>query len=317
MARKLPPLNALRAFEAAARHMSLTKAAAELHVTQAAISHQVKALEDQLGLALFRRLPRGLLLTDAGQTLLPELRDSFDRMSRAVERLRGGTASGVVTISTVTTFALSWLVERLPRFQALHADIDVKVSTSSRLVDFGIEDVDCAVRVGVGPWRGLRRDKLFDDRVTVVCAPALLPRLKTLDDLHRAPRIVMYNDPAEWPTFFAAAGIGEPDERGGLQFDSTRIGAQAALAGAGAILVAPFMFADDLASGRLVQPFEFTYASDRAWWFVTPESGSDRPKVKALREWMLAEAAETPAVPMAQAPPARRSRPPRTARGAD
>lgn len=316
MARKLPPLNALRAFEAAARHMSLTKAAAELHVTQAAISHQVKGLEDQLGLALFRRLPRGLLLTDAGQTLLPELRDSFDRMARAIERLRGGTASGVVTISTVITFALSWLVERLPKFQALHRDIDVKVSTTGRMVDFGIEDVDCAVRNGVGPWRGLRRDKLFDDRVTVVCAPSLLPRLKTLDDLHRVPRIVMFNDPAEWPTFFAAAGIGQPDDRGGLQFDSTRIGAQAALAGAGAILVSPFMFADDLASGRLVQPFEFTYANDRAWWFVAPEASAERPKVKALRDWILAEAAAT-AVPAARPAPTHQSRRSGAARAAD
>src|SRR6266702_2729049 len=152
MSRSLPPLNALRAFEAAARHLSFTAAAAELNVTQAAISHQIKGLEERLGLPLFRRLPRRLILTEAGQALLPELRDAFSRMALAIERVTARSAGGTLTVSSMTTVVIGWLLPLLPRFQAAHPEIDVRLMTSQRMVDFAREDIDVAIRFGGGKW---------------------------------------------------------------------------------------------------------------------------------------------------------------------
>src|SRR4051794_13379582 len=166
MARRLPPLGTLRAFEAAARHVSFSRAAEELAVTPAAISHQVKQLEAWLGVPLFRRLTRALRLTDEGQALLPALGQAFDRLAQAVEKVSAGGAAGTLTVSALTTFVLNWLVPRLPRFQAAHPELDVRLSTNSALVDFARDDVDVAVRYGTGRWPGVRADKLFDDILT-------------------------------------------------------------------------------------------------------------------------------------------------------
>jgi DNA-binding transcriptional LysR family regulator len=294
MARALPPLNSLRAFEAAARHLSFTKAADELHVTQAAVSHQVKALEARLGAKLFRRLPRGLLLTEEGHALLPDLRDAFDRLAQAVEKVgRGG--QGTLTISLLTTFALGWLVPRLPRFQEAHPTIEVRLTTTARLVDFAVEDVDVAIRYGAGGWAGLRCDKIFDDVVTPLCSARFADRLNAYADVLAVPHLHEQYE-HDWRTWLGAAGLGAAKLKPGPVFDSTRVAVHAAMAGVGVAVGAPFLFADEIASGALVQPFDLVVPNGKAYWLVSPEATAERPKIKTFRDWMVAEAASfTPA----------------------
>jgi DNA-binding transcriptional LysR family regulator len=289
--RSLPPLNALRAFEAAARHLSFTRAADELSVTQAAVSHQVKALEDQLGVKLFRRITRGLRLTDEGQALLPELRDAFDRMAGAVARLGRQSAQGRLTVSLLTTFALLWLVPRLPRFNALHPEIEVSLLATPHVVDFAREDVDVTIRYGRRQWPGLRRDKLFDDELTPLCGSAWLERLKRPGDLAQAPLLILSNENTDWDVWLRIAGVTNVDSSRGTAFDSTRIAVEAAIAGAGVAIGNPYVHAEPLAEGRLFQPFDLVVPNGDSYWFVCPEATSERPKIRAFREWILAEAA--------------------------
>src|SRR5690242_2099540 len=233
MARHLPPLNALRAFEAAARHLSLTRAADELSVTQAAVSQQVKALEARLGVKLFRRLPRALRLTEEGQALLPELRDAFDRLERAVARITAEAPGGVLTVSTLTTFALTWLVPRLARFHAAHPEIDVRLMTTSRIVDFAREDVDVAIRYGDGNWPELHVERVVGEVLTPLCGRALLDRLRRPADLGAATLLYTTGDEDEWPVWLARAGITAERGRRGPLFDATSIAVQAAIDGLG------------------------------------------------------------------------------------
>ncbi len=288
--RSLPPLNALRAFEAAARHLSFTLAADELHVTQAAVSHQVKALEERLGVKLFRRLPRGLVLTEQGQALLPELRGAFDRIEQAMNKLSLLGNEGPLTVSLMTTFALTWLVPRLHRFQARHPTIDVRMLTTNRMADFVREDIDLAIRYSRDPRQpGLRGDKLFNDLLTPLCGVAYRERLRSPADLLRVPLIDTTGDP-DWLTWLAAAGVRQPPRTPPMIFDSTKIAVDAAMEGAGVAIGAPFLFRTELASGRLFQPFELVVPNGKAFWIVGPESTAEQPKLKAFRDWMLEEA---------------------------
>lgn len=288
--RSLPPLNALRAFEAAARHLSFTLAAEELHVTQAAVSHQVKGLEDRLGLKLFRRLPRGLMLTEQGQSLLPELRGAFDRIEQAMNKLSMLGNEGPLTVSLMTTFALTWLVPRLHRFQARHPTIDVRMLTTNRIADFGREDIDLAIRYARDPRQpGLRGDKLFNDLLTPLCGAAYRDRLLAPADLLRVPLIDTTGDP-DWLVWLAAAGVRQPPRNPPMVFDSTKIAVDAAMEGAGVAIGAPFLFKAELASGRLFQPFDLVVPNGKGFWLVGPESTAEQPKLKALREWLLEEA---------------------------
>ena len=174
---RLPSLNALRAFEAAGRHLSFTRAAEELHVTQAAVSHQIKSLEEQLGIRMFRRGPRGLLLTDAGQSYLPDVREAFQRLTFATDRLLEDDARGAITVSVLPSFAARWLVPRLTRFRADHPDVEVRVSADDRLADFDRDDVDEAIRYGRGDYPGLKSDRFLSEELFPVCSPDLLARL--------------------------------------------------------------------------------------------------------------------------------------------
>ena len=301
MPRPLPPLNALRAFEAAARHLSFTRAAGELSVTQAAVSHQVKALEARLGVKLFRRLTRGLRLTDEGQALAPDLRDAFERMAEAIERMGARGTRGTLNVSTVVTFALNWLVPRLARFQASHPDIEVRLSTSMRVVDFAREDFDLAIRFGKGHWPGLHRDKLFDDEITPLCGLQLKDRLKRPEDLRNVTLLQESPNPVDWTTWLEAAGVSGIKAKKGPQFDSTRIAVEAAMEGLGVAVGPPGLFQDELAHGRLYQPFALTVKNGAAYWVVCPEAAAERPKVKAFRAWIVDEAraaaTQTPAGP--------------------
>jgi DNA-binding transcriptional LysR family regulator len=311
MARPLPPLNALRAFEAAARHLSFTRAAEELHVTQAAISHQVKALEERIGVKLFRRLTRGLLLTEDGHALLPDLREAFDRLAQAVDRIGRQGGQGTLNISLLTTFALGWLVRRLPLFQAAHPSIDVQLTTTARLIDFAVEDVDVAIRYGTGGWPGLRCDKIFDDVITPLCNARFKERLRKPADILTVPLLHEQYE-HDWRTWFRAAGISVGQMKKGPIFDSTRVAIEAAIAGVGVACGAPSLFSAEIATGQLHQPFDLVVPNGKSYWLVSPDATAERPKIKALREWMLEEATRpAPDLPRADTKPDRAAAAPR------
>ncbi|MEM7023175.1 MAG: transcriptional regulator GcvA [Pseudomonadota bacterium] len=297
MTERLPPLNALRTFEAAARHLSFTKAAAELFVTQAAVSHQIKALEEHLGMPLFRRLNRALMLTDEGQALLPYVRDAFDQLSEGVRRLRQGQSSGVLTISVLPSLASAWLIPRLRRFQTRHPDIEVHMTATERLVDFAREPVDAGIRYGRGRWAGLRVKRLLSAEMLPVCSPSLLEGpypLRTPDDLVHHQLLHVLNALDDWRMWLTAAGVEGVDPDRGLKFDHTALAIQAALNGLGVALGAGPLVERDLAAGRLVEPFDFEMPSDSAYYFVAPESTADQPKIKAFQDWLLEEVATVP-----------------------
>jgi DNA-binding transcriptional LysR family regulator len=294
MAQRLPPLSALRAFAAAGRHLSFQRAAAELSVTPTAISHQIKRLEEDLGVELFRRLTRKLQLTEAGRTLLPEVASAFDKLATAVERLKASGDGGTLTISALITLAYRWLAPRLPKFQARHPQIDVRLEASQRLVEFARDEVDVGIRHGNGHWTGLTAIKLFDDRFTPLISPKLLekgPPLKTPADLV-GYRLLRDSPYFEWEDWFTAAGATAPPEARGHRFDSSQLAVQAAEGGLGVALVHPDFFAEELVSGRLVQPFPIIAENGKAYYLVYPPAFVDRAKVAAFREWLLAEAAE-------------------------
>lgn len=294
MSRRLPPLGSIRAFEAAARHLSVTRAAAELHVTQAAVSHQVKALEDWLGTPLFQRVGRGLALTDAGRAYLPALGAALDLVADATARISVGDRRGVLTISTLASFAAKWLLPRLPRFQAAHPEIEVRLGTSVALVDFARQDVDLAVRMGRGSWPGLRSDLLMDEELAPVCNPALLDGPNPLRDPAGLARHMLLHDDdpdAPWELWLRAAGIEGVDWRRGTHFTDSALVIQAAVAGQGVALARGALVADDLAAGRLVRPFDLVLPHVISYWIVAPPDHFGRPKVAAFRDWLLAEAA--------------------------
>ena len=290
--RRLPPLNALRAFEAAARHLSFTKAAAELFVTQAAISHQIKGLEEWLGLKLFRRQNRNLLLTDAGQAYLPVLREAFDLIDDATQRLHAQDDNSALTVSTFTSFAAKWLMPRLGRFAAAHPEIEVRLSISDAISDFMEEHVDVAVRYGLGQWKGVYIDRLMTEVVFVVCSPSLLDGgapLTSPEDL--AGHTLLHDDlPEDWSAWLDAAGAKIKPKRD-LAFNHSEMVLQAAADGLGVALGRSVLVADDLAAGRLVRPFDLQLTAQSAYYTVCPEGTQDRPKVKAFREWVLKEVA--------------------------
>lgn len=292
MSRRLPPLTALRAFEAAARHLSFTKAAKELHVTQAAISHQIKALEEWLCMPLFRRQNRTLLLTDAAQAYLPFVREAFDKLVEGTQRLVKQDKSGTLTVSVLSSFAVKWLVPRLGRFADLHPDIDVRVSASDHVVDFASEDVDVAIRYGRGNWPGVTAEMLFAEDVFLVCSPKLLegPRpLRTLDDL-RHHTLLHEQTPIGWPAWMAKAGLDHHPKRRSLTFSHSNMVIQAAIDGLGVALGRSAMVGDDLAAGRLVSPFDITLHAEFAYYIVYPPAHADRPKIVAFSDWLKSEA---------------------------
>lgn len=295
MNRRLPPLNALRAFEAAARHLSFTRAADELNVTQAAISHQVKALEARLGFVLFRRVNRGLLLTEEGQGLFPVIRNALDALAEGVERVRQREARGMLTVSVLPSFAVKWLVPRLSHFQERHPDIDLRISASERLVDFARDGIDVAVRFGRGFWPGLRIDHLFEEAITPVCNPAVAARLREPADLAGVPLLeedmILTPELPNWRDWLAAAGVTGVDPSRGPRFSHTHIMLQAAIDGRGVALSQIVLAADDLAAARLVAPFPLRLSTPFGHYLVSPIATAERPRVKAFRDWVLSERA--------------------------
>jgi LysR family glycine cleavage system transcriptional activator len=305
MPRRIYPLNALRAYEASARHLSFVKASEELSVTPAAVSHQVKKLEEYLGLPLFRRQSRGLLLTETGQLLLTELREVFLSLDKAMERVIDSDSRGAITLSVAPSFAVLWLIPRLQKFYALHPDIDVRISTSLGLVDFQRDDYDAAIRLGSGKWFGLEAIKLFEETVTPMCSPRLLEgpdALKSPNDLSK--HVLVHNhsmdydpDAPNWQTWLKAAGATGVDASRGTHFSLPDHGLQASIDGAGVVLGWRALAAPDIEAGRVVAPFDLVLPLGSSFYLAYPEAHSPRPNIAAYREWLIREVESTSVVP--------------------
>lgn len=291
------PLNALRAFEASARHLNLTRAAAELNVTQTAVSQHIRNLEDRLGTPLFRRLPRGLALTDEGQALLPTLTDAFERMASALERVSDRRPREVLTVGAVGTFAVGWLLPRLREFQQLHPFVDLRLLTHNNRVDLAAEGLDYAVRFGLGAWHGTAVDHLLQAPLTPMCAPTWAAQVRTPADLARVPLLRSYRAD-EWSAWFRAAGAPCPVVRGTV-FDSSLAMAEAAAQNAGVALLPRLLFARDLQQGRLVQPLATEIALG-SYWLTRLHSRAPGAAMEAFRGWLLGTcaAADSPRPPV-------------------
>jgi LysR family glycine cleavage system transcriptional activator len=300
MAGKLPPLKAIQYFEATARHLSLTRAADELHVTHSAVSHQVKALEIWLGVRLFRRVNRAVVLTDAGQAYVKPVRQAFERLGEASRLLRASESGGALTVSVMPSFAAKWLVPRLSGFRALHPDIDVRISAGAELVNFDRGDVDVAIRYGRGSWPGLRTDLLLQESLYPVCSPRLLEGpapLRSPDDLRHHPLLQDSDWNIDfWRIWLDRAGVGDVSQLPGMSFNYSNLMLQAAIDGLGVALTHTALAQDDLAAGRLVKPFAIEIRTDYSYYVVAPESTADRPKVAAFRQWLMNETAGLPRI---------------------
>ena len=292
MARQIPPLTALRAFEAAGRHLSFTKAADELHVTQAAISHQVKSLEKYLGLKLFRRLNRTLLLTDAGQLYLPPLTDAFEGITRATHRLRQHLGRARLTVSVLPSFAAGWLVPRLGRFRQRCPDVDLRIDPTNSLTDFRRDDVELGILYGRGNYPGLRTDRLMREEFFPVCSPRLLEGPAPLRDPADLTHHTLLHDDmtVDWRTWLLAAGVEGVDAERGITVTDSSMLLRAAIAGQGVALARSVLAADEIASGRLVRPFDVDVPAEYAYYLAYPEKSADQSNVVAFREWILEEA---------------------------
>ncbi len=285
------PLNALRAFEASARHLSFTRAGLELRVTQAAVSHQVNSLEEILGVRLFRRLSRGLALTDEGQALLPVLADSFARIRATLDRFENGHYREVVTVGAVGTFATGWLLPRLQNFCAAHPYIDLRLLTNNNRVDLAGEGLDYAIRFGDGSWHGVEAAPLFPAPLSAVCTPAIAARLHEPADVAGETLLRSYRAD-EWARWFDAAGTACPTIRGAV-FDSSVTMAEAAAQGIGVALLPVRMFSRELDAGRLVQPFRTEIALGQ-YWLTSLKSKRETAAMQAFRAWLLEGAAVWP-----------------------
>ncbi len=281
------PLNALRAFEASARHLNLTRAAEELHVTQTAVSQHIRKLEDRLGKPLFRRLPRGLTLTDEGQALLPVVVESFGNLERALEKLGDTRPREVLTVGAVGTFAVGWLLPRLRDFQQTCPFVDLRLLTHNNRVDMAGEGLDYAIRFGDGAWHGTHAERIMDAPMSVMCSPTLARGLHTVADLARQPLLRSYRAD-EWAAWFDAAGSPCPMVRGAV-FDSSLTLAEAAAQGAGMALLPVCMFTRELRQGRLVQPFA-QELHQGAYWLTRLQSRTLTDAMVAFRDWLIVHA---------------------------
>ncbi|WP_055049053.1 transcriptional regulator GcvA [Devosia sp. A16] len=293
MSDHLPPLAAIRAFEAAARHLSFTRAAQELGMTQAAVSYQIKLLEERVGAPLFLRRPREVALTEAGTRLAPEVNRAFDILREAFVDL-GQREHGTLIVNTMHTFAAQWLAPRLGIFQLRHPEIAVRLETTGRLVDFAREEVDVVVRAGKGKWPGLTAVKLIDVRFTPMLSPALAASIGGVHepaDILKLP--LLDADDAWWIFWLDAYGLPHDvlKQQNTPSMNMQTFDAIAAMAGQGVTLLTPEYFQRELAEGRLIQPFERVIDEGTSYWLAYPEGRRNVPKIKAFRDWIVAEAA--------------------------
>ena len=290
---RLPPLNALRAFEASARHLSVKNAAEELYVTPGAVSQMLKALEGHLGLPLFRRMNRGIVLTEAGQNYLPPVRNAFRQIAEATRRVAMAADTGLLTISVTSGFAAGWLAPRLKDFQDAHPEIDPQIATGKGLTNFSRGGVDVAVRHGLGRYPGLNSDRIFAVELTPVAAPMLVAQFGASKSPAELTRWPLAHDAGrrDWHLWFQAQGIDEIGAPRGPAFEDSGLLLKAVLAGQGAGLLPSAMTAQALAEGRLVKLADIVWPEAFAYYLVYPEGSHERPKVAAFRTWILNAAA--------------------------
>ncbi len=291
--RRLPPLSAVRVFESAARHQNFTSAASELGMTQAAVSYQIRLLEERLGLPLFARAKGRVALTEAGRRVAPLLTSAFDTLEEAFSGLVADDQS-LLSISTAQTFAATWLAPRLGAFQVRHPDLAVRLSTDNRLIDFSTGEFHAAIRIGRGGWPGLKCHFLFRGHVTPICTAEFQARhrLERPEQLLEVPRLSP--EDSWWRDWLIEGGVDAPDQppRPGLGLDNQVMEANAAFAGAGIAMMTPMFWRSELGSGRLIQPFEHLHFPGSSHWLVYPEGRRSQPKIAAFREWLLAEVRE-------------------------
>ncbi|AWB08474.1 LysR family transcriptional regulator (plasmid) [Azospirillum humicireducens] len=293
--RRLPSLNGLRAFEAAARHGSFTAAAAELHVSQAAVSRMVKLLEERLGFALFDRRANALLLTERGRALQPALTEAFDGIARRLEQVSAMRAGPVLTVGMGATVAVRWLIPRLSSFHLAHPEIEVRIATGGAGAPMN-DDWTCAVLLGDGQWPGYEAERLFSSSLQPVCAPRLAAELREAADLGGATLLHVSHWAEDWPRWLAAAGVAEAPSRGpspkGLSFGSYAMTLQAAIDGVGVALAPQLYSLDDIAAGRLAAPFEPAVPMVHSWYLVHRASRREDAGFGAFRDWLYALCAE-------------------------
>lgn len=293
MSRRLPPLNALRAFEAAARQRSFARAAEELHVTPAAISQQIKILESYLGLTLFNR-GKSLALSESANAVLPQVSDAFDQLERAMARVRARNDTGPLVVSAPPVFAARWLIPRLDDFHAHYPDVELHLMATHRLVDFTLEDVDVAIRFGAGKYPGLRVERLMTETIMVVAAPKLATRIKKPADLLRCTLLedkwhVDQGIFPDWKTWLATLGVNGKAAPRIQGFGDAGLSIQAAVSGLGVTLAWSSLVIDDIAAKRLQSVLDQTIPSTLGYHLVAPENQATLSKVAGFRNWLLAQ----------------------------
>ena len=289
---RLPPLSAIRVFESAARHQNFTQAAAELGMTQAAVSYQIRLLEERLGTSLFARVKGRVSLTEAGRRIAPLVANAFETLDDAFSGLVAEDQA-LLSLSAAQTLATTWLAPRLGRFQVRHPSLAVRLSTDNRLVDFSTGEFHAAIRVGRGDWSGLKCHFLFRMNFSPICTPEFVKAhdLTRPEQLLDIPRLSPRDD--WWADWLADLGIAAPGASPdpGLVLDNQVMEANAAFAGAGVALMTPLFWREELSAGRLVQPFPHVHVTNRGHWLVYPEGRRNQPKIAAFRDWILAQVA--------------------------
>lgn len=291
MSQQLPPLTTLRSFEASARLLSFSKAADELHVTHGAVSRAVRHLEDHLGVKLFKRSVRAVNLTATGVAYAASVRDVLGRLATATAVIMDQQSMGVLNISTVDSFAAKWLIPRLFRFRQTHGDIDVRLSTSAKLADFVNDGIDIGIRYGSGRYPGVKAELLMREEVFPVCSPMLVKGAHPLKSAADLKHHTLIHDSFEidWAMWLKTAGVEGVDPHRGPRFESSFHAVQAAIQGEGVVLGRSALVADDLKAGRLVKPFSVSLPADLAYYVAYPAQTSQRPKVRAFRDWLFEE----------------------------
>jgi LysR family transcriptional regulator, glycine cleavage system transcriptional activator len=293
MPRRLPPLNAIRVFEAASRNPTFTEAAAELAVTQGAVSRHISALESWLGVKLFARNLRGIALTPKGAVYARIVRGALDQLDFGTRQLKDEPAENLLRLKVPPTFAIRWLAPRLASFHALNRALELQITTSHHAVDFNREDVDACIHSDTLPPPNARCHRLFGEIILPVCCPRLLerkPRLQSPQDLAQHVLVSSMHRPRDWPTWLAAAGVRNVDGNNGIRVENSALAYQAAIDGVGVVIAQRSFVDDDLRNGRLVAPFALQVPADGSYYFAYPAERSKGERVAAFEEWILREA---------------------------
>lgn len=302
MNRNLPPLNSLRTFESAARCLSFTKAAGELNVTPAAVSQQIRQLEDHLGVSLFHRLKKEVRLAEEARVALPLMTEGFDKLAEATSRITRQDETGFLTVSTAPTFAAKWLLQRLPDFSSKYPDIDLRLDASLVPREFDRDSIDISIRLSQGDYPGLHVSRVFGEEFSPVCSPGFFKAQKTLTvpfDLKSCRLLhvdwgVLRNALPDWRMWLDTFEVEGVDPKHGPRFTVESMAIEAAINGDGVALVSHHAIAEDLKAGRLVKPFDLALQADFSYWLVCPHEYLHKAKVRAFCDWLLEQAAEDP-----------------------